>query len=59
MDSLLEEHEVVELKYSTRFANELRTGVRILYGVDQVLAANPILPEVDTDRERWISTADC
>ncbi len=46
------------LKYSTRFANELRTGVRILYGVDQVLAANPMLPEVDTAREHWIPTAE-
>ena len=35
------------LKYPTRFANELRLGVRDNHGLDQILQANVILPEVD------------
>ena len=40
-------------KYPTRFANELRLGVRDNPKVEQVLQANVILPEVGTSREYW------
>ena len=46
------------LKYPTRFANELRLGVRDNHGLDQILQANVILPEVDTAREYWIPTIE-
>ena len=46
------------LKYPTRYANELRLGERILYDVDQILAANPMLPEVDTARDLWVPTPE-
>ena len=46
------------LKYPTQYANELRLGEGIVYDIDQVLAANPMLPEVDTAREHWVPTAE-
>ena len=46
------------LKYPTRFANELRLGVRDNPTVEQVLQANVMLPEVDTSREFWGPNAD-
>ena len=46
------------LKYPTRFANELRLGVRDNYTLDQILAANVMLPEVDTAREYWTPTPE-
>ena len=39
------------LKYPTRFANELRLGVRENPTVEQILTSNVMLPEVDTARE--------
>ncbi len=39
------------LKYPTRFTNELRLGVRDNHGLDQILQANVILPELDATRE--------
>ena len=44
------------LKYPTRFANELRLGVRDDPTVEQILAANVMLPEKDTAREYWSPT---
>ena len=44
------------LKYPTRFANELRLGVRDNPTVEQILAANVMLPEKDTTREYWSPT---
>ena len=41
------------LKYPTRFANELRLGVRENPTVEDVLAENAMLPEVDVGREYW------
>ena len=41
-----------------RYASELRSGVRAQYIVEQVLAANPMLPDVDTAREFWIPTEE-
>ena len=46
------------LKYPTRFANELRLGVRDNHGLDQILEANVIIPEVDTAREYWVPTIE-
>ena len=46
------------LKYPTRFANELRLGVRDNYTLDQILEANVMLPEVDTAREYWTPTPE-
>ena len=46
------------LKYPTRFANELRLGVRDNHGLDQILQANVILPEVDATREYWNPTIE-
>ena len=46
------------LKYPTRFANELRLGVRENPNVDDVLAENVMLPEVDTGREYWVPTPE-
>ena len=46
------------LKYPTCYASELRSGVRAQYTVEQVLAANPMLPDVDTVREFWIPTEE-
>ena len=44
------------LKYPTRFATELRLGVRENPNVDDVLAENVMLPEVDTRREYCVPT---
>ena len=46
------------LKYPTRFANELRLGVRDNPTVEDVLAANAMLPEVDVNREYWNPTPE-
>ena len=46
------------LKYPTRFANELRLGVRDNLSVGQILRANVMLPEVDTAREYWRPSAN-
>ena len=42
------------LKYATRFASELRSGIRENPTVEEMLAANAMLPEVDTTREFWV-----
>ena len=44
------------LKYPTRYATELRLGESIEHGIAQILAANPMLPDVDTAREHWVPT---
>ena len=46
------------LKYPTRFANELRLGVRYNHGLVQILEANVILREVDATREYWVPTIE-
>ena len=46
------------LKYPTRFANELRLGVRDNPTIEDVLAANAMLPEVDVNREYWNPTPE-
>ena len=46
------------LKYPTRFANELRLGVRENPTVQQILTSNVMLPEVDTTREYWTQTVE-
>ena len=46
------------LKYPTRFANELRLGVRDNYTLEQILEANVMLPGVDTAREYWTPTPE-
>ena len=40
----------------TRFANELRLGVRDNYTLDQILEASVMLSEVDTAIEYWTPT---
>ena len=42
------------LKYPTRYSTELRLGERAQHSVENILAENPILPDVDTAREHWI-----
>ena len=49
---------VKTLKYPTRFANELRLGVRDNHELDQILQANVILPVVDATREYWNPTIE-
>ena len=39
------------LKYPTRYDTELRLGESIEHEITQILAANPMLPDVDTARE--------
>ena len=46
------------LKYPTRFANELRLGVRENPTVEQILTSNVMLPEEDTAREYWTPTVE-
>ena len=46
------------LKYSSRFANELRTGVRENPTVEEILEANVTLPDLDATREFWIPTVE-
>ena len=46
------------LEYPTRFANELRLGERVQYDLAQILAANVMLPDVDTAREYWVPTPE-
>ena len=46
------------LKYPTRFANELRLGVRENPTIEQILTNNVMLPEVDTAREYWTPTVE-
>ena len=47
------------LKYPTRFANELRLGVRENPTVDEVLVAEHVtLPEEDVGREYWTPTSE-
>ena len=46
------------LEYPTRFANELRLGERVQHDLAQILAANVMLPDVDTAREYWVPTPE-
>ena len=46
------------LKFPARYAEELRTGVRANYTVEQILAANVMLPEVEYTREFWTPTPE-
>ncbi len=46
------------LKYPTRYADELRTGVRNPANEEEVLAGLQILPELDAAREFWRPTAE-
>ena len=46
------------LKYPTRFANELRLGVRENPTVEQILTSNVMLPGVDTAREYWTPSVE-
>ena len=46
------------LKFPARYADELRAGVRVNYTVEQILAENVMLPEVDTTREFWTPTPE-
>ena len=46
------------LKYPTRFANELRLGVRENPTVEQIFKSNVMLPEVDTAREYWTPSVE-
>ena len=41
-----------------KYVNELRLGVRDNPTVEQILAANVMLPEKDTAREYWSPTTD-
>ena len=46
------------LKYATRFAGELRSGVRENPSVEEILAANAMQPEVDITREFWVPSPE-
>ena len=47
------------LQFPARYAEEeLRSGQRGNYTVEQVLARNAMLPDVDTDREYWTFTPE-
>ena len=46
------------LKYPSRYAEELRLGERIAVTVEQILAQNVMLPDVETAREYWVPTAE-
>ena len=46
------------LQFPAKYAEELRSGQRAEYSVEQILARNRMLPEVDTDREFWLPTAE-
>ena len=42
------------LQFPANYAKELRSGQRAKYTVEQILARNRMLPEVDTDSEFWL-----
>ena len=46
------------LKFPSRYAEELRRGVRANPTIEQILEANVMLPEVDTTREYWIPSPE-
>ena len=46
------------LKYSTRFANGLRTGERENHTVQEILDNDMMLPDLDATREIWIPTVE-
>ena len=54
MGTVLEEREDPEVPLSLRYGVEIRSESSI----HQVLAANPMLPDVDTAREFWIPTEE-
>ena len=57
MGEILEERQDTKVP-PTRFANELRLGVRDNYTLDQILEADVMLPEVNTAREYWTPTPE-
>ena len=46
------------LQFPARYAEKLRSGQKGLYTVEQILARNVMLPDVDTDRECWTPTPE-
>ena len=46
------------LQFPATYAKELRSGPRAEYTVEQILARNRMLPEVDTAREFWLPIAE-
>ena len=46
------------LQFPARYADELRSGQRGVYTVEQILARNVMLPEVDTAKEFWLPTPE-
>ena len=46
------------LQFPANYAEELHSGERAEYTMEQILARNRMLPEVDTAREFWLPTAE-
>ena len=54
----MEEREDSTVPCYCKYAEELSSGQRAEYTVEQILARNRMLPEVATDREFWLPTAE-
>ena len=50
--------QLIAEEINHKYAEELRSGQRAEYTVEQILARNRMQPEVDTDREFWLPTAE-
>ena len=46
------------LQFPAKYAEELRSGQRAEYTAEQILPRNRMLPEVDTDIDFWLPTAE-
>ena len=46
------------VQFPAKYSEELRSGERADYTVEQILARNVMQPEVDTAREFWLPTAE-
>ena len=46
------------LQFPAKYAEELRSGEKAEYTVEQILARNVMQPEVDMAREFWLPTAE-
>ena len=46
------------LQFPAKYAEELRSGQRAEYTVEQILARNVMQPEVDSATEFWLPTAE-
>ena len=46
------------LQFPAKYAEELRSGQRAEYTAEQILARHRMLPDLDTDREFWLPTAE-